>query len=408
MKMSPKFKYINLFIGVLLINNFQYAQNNYSGTGSVTQGLAITTNSNIFPGCTGARTANIGTITSSDSISWTVPAQTNFLSNNFLPDLYNQCAGITPSNISGVNINNIPVTTIDLDGDTIIGYILGDNYYEMYINGVFVGSDPVPYTPFNSSIVKFKVSRPYTIAFKLVDWEENLGLGSENNNGNLFHAGDGGFIAYFSDGIITDQNWKAQTYYISPIEDLSLVKELPDNTRSTLGASSSPSCNTNCFGVHFEIPSNWMDKNYNDSLWPNAITYSPSTVGVNFPAYNNFSSIWSDSKFIWSSNLVLDNLVLIRRKVEITDHLNKLNENDFKIINPFNDKIKIIAPIKLQNCSGKLLNSSGEKIIEWEKINFDENAICELELLKKINDDHYFLSILYQEKEYVFKLNKSN
>jgi len=50
----------------------------------------------------------------------------------------------------------------------------------------------------------------YTIAVKVIDWEENLGLGSENNRGKKFHPGDGGFIASFSDGTVTNDKWKAQ------------------------------------------------------------------------------------------------------------------------------------------------------------------------------------------------------
>jgi len=127
--------------------------------------------------------------------------------------------------MNGVNLNSIPVTTVNQGGDTITAYILGDNYFELYINGVLIGVDPVPYTPFNASVTKFVVSKPYTIAMKLVDWEENLGLGSENNNGNLYHSGDGGLIAVFSDGAVTDASWKAQTFYVSPIDNLNNIVE---------------------------------------------------------------------------------------------------------------------------------------------------------------------------------------
>lgn len=49
-----------------------------------------------------------------------------------------------------------------------------------------MGVDPIPYTPFNSSFVKFKAKRPIKYAIKLIDWEENLGIGSELNGGNPF------------------------------------------------------------------------------------------------------------------------------------------------------------------------------------------------------------------------------
>jgi hypothetical protein len=53
----------------------------------------------------------------------------------------------------------------------------------------------------------------------------------------------------------------------------------------------------------------------NDSTWPSATEYTAQTVGVNFPAYTNVQSVWNNSRFIWSSNLILDNLVCLRTTV---------------------------------------------------------------------------------------------
>jgi hypothetical protein len=65
--------------------------------------------------------------------------------------------------------------------------------------------------------VRFKAKRPYTYALKAVDWEERLGVGMETNRGTDCHAGDGGLIARFSDGTVTDSTWKAQSFYIAPL-----------------------------------------------------------------------------------------------------------------------------------------------------------------------------------------------
>ena len=150
-----------------------------------------------------------------------------------LTDLYNPCTGVTPPDLSQVDLTTVPVHVIDVSGDTITGFLFCDNYFELYINGILIGVDPVPFTPFNSCIVRFKVSRPYTIAVKLVDWEEHLGIGTEIQPADSFHLGDGGFIAQFSDGTVTDSTWKAQAFYIAPIENLNDVVELPDSTHST-------------------------------------------------------------------------------------------------------------------------------------------------------------------------------
>ena len=67
-----------------------------------------------------------------------------------------------------------------------------------------VGVDPVPYTPSNGALVRFRVKRPYTLALYAVDWEEDLGVGTEKGNVNnkqaspTFYQGDGGVIAWFS------------------------------------------------------------------------------------------------------------------------------------------------------------------------------------------------------------------
>lgn len=325
----------------LLAAESNEAQGQYVGSGSVSQGLATTTMANLLAGCAGARVSGVGTITSTDGKTWTVPAATEYASKKFLADLYNQCNGVVPANINAANLNAVPTVVIDPAGETITGFLFGDNYFELYVNGILVGADPVPFTPFNSCVVKFKVSRPYTMALKLVDWEENLGIGSENNGGNPFHAGDGGFIATFSDGTATDSTWRAQTFYIAPIQDLRTVVELPDNTRSTAAAPTSPTCNNSCYAVHYSIPSDWKEKSFDDKIWPRAKLYTPAAVGANNPAYINFLSTWGNAQFIWSSNLILDNVVLARKTVSGTTGVNdeSATPNSFALLqnypNPF-------------------------------------------------------------------------
>lgn len=290
-----------------------------SGTfsGSHSQGAAVPTVANLFS-YPAARIAGLGTATSSDGKTWTVPAEVNYTSAPKAPDLYNECNDVTPANLSQVNLAALPTVTVDADGEVITAYIFADNYFEMYVNGVLVAVDPVPYTPFNSSVVRFRAKKPITYAFKLVDWEEHLGQGSEVQGPATYHAGDGGFIASFSDGTVTDATWKAQTFYIAPVDNLAHVVELPDGTRSSAAASTTPGCNGNCYAVHYAVPATWFAKDFNDTGWPAAVTYTEATVGVdNKPAYMNFQPQFSGAgaKFIWSSNLVLDNLVLVRKTI---------------------------------------------------------------------------------------------
>ena len=305
---------------------FAYAQ--YNGTGSVTQGPAATVVSNMYT-CTGGRVTNVGTITASDNTVWTVPAAVNFQSSTFpfASDLYNPCTGPLYANTAAAlaALTGSDIISIDTDGELITAFVFADNYFEMYINGTAVGKDDVPFTQFNSNIIRFRVKRPFTIAMHLVDWEENLGLGSENNNGFSYHPGDGGMVAVFKDAsgnIIakTGSDWKAQTFYTAPITDLACPTET-GALRSSSACSTVDSNNgSQYYGLHWALPTNWMDAAYNDADWPNANTFTNAEIGVNNkPAYTNFTDIFDapakDAEFIWSSNVILDNEVIVRYKV---------------------------------------------------------------------------------------------
>lgn len=304
------------------------AKSQYLGTASVTQGLATITLQNIYT-CTGGRVCNLGTIAASDNSIWTVPAAFNFLSPQFpaSSDLHNACVGANFANSSAAlaALSGSDIVTIDSTGELITAFIFADNYFELYINGIAVGKDNVPYTQFNSSIIRFRVKRPFCIAMLLVDWEENLGLGSENNSGFSYYDGDGGMVAVFKDSsnntiAKTGSNWKAQTFYTAPIISLNCPTEIGNQRLSTNCSTASTNNGSAYYGLHWSKPINWMSNPFNDSIFPNAVTYSNATVGVNNkPAYTNFSNIFDDpnqdAEFIWSSNLILDNEVIVRYTV---------------------------------------------------------------------------------------------
>ncbi len=281
---------------------------------SITQGRATTTTTNLLS--TGQRVSGVGSITATDGTVWTVPAVTQFATGTKAADLYNEVTGVTPAGIGAAasNISNAPTVVVDADGEVVTGYIFADNYFELYVNGSLVAVDPVPYTPFNSCVVKFKAKRPISYAFKLVDWEENLGLGTELNGGNAYYPGDGGLMASFSDGTVTNGSWKAQSFNIAPLDSPSVVTELSNGTHDSSAATTHNLTQT-AYALHYAVPSDWYSKTYNDSGWPNATTYTEATVGVNNkPAFTNFPAQFSNSgaQFIWSSNLVLDNEVIVR------------------------------------------------------------------------------------------------
>jgi len=161
---------------------------------------------------------------------------------------------------------------------------------------------------------------------KLVDWEENLGIGSEDLGGSPFHAGDGGMVAIIKDMdnmtvATTNEHWKAQTFYTAPIKDLGCVTETGLIRASKNCDATDSDDGRSYFGLHWEIPSGWEKDSFDDSNWPNATTYSNETIGVdNKKSYTNFTDIFDnqahDAKFIWSTNVVLDNEVIVRYTVK--------------------------------------------------------------------------------------------
>lgn len=157
---------------------------------------------------------------------------------------------------------------------------------------------------------------------KLVDWEENLGLGSEKNRSCKYHPGDGGLVAVFHDAkgntiATTGSEWKAQTFYTAPIKDMFCPTE-SGTTRSTSSCDAiGVNDGSTFYGLHWELPSTWMNVDFDDGSWPNATTYTNETIGVNNkPAYTNFTDIFddpsNDAEFIWSTNVILDNEVIVR------------------------------------------------------------------------------------------------
>ena len=400
------FKGIYTLIPIFILNGYVLlSQGTYTGTGSVTKGSATQTTVNLFPGCAGSRISAVGTITSTDGKVWTVPNNTAYSTGTKLTDLYNECSGVKPASLSAVNLANVPIKVIDNAGEVITGYLLGDNYFELYINGVLVGVDPIPFTPFNSSVVRFKVSRPYTIAVKLVDWEENLGLGTELNGGNAYHSGDGGFIAQFSDGTVTDTSWRAQTFYIAPIENLSTVIEKADGTRSSATAKTTTTCEKNCYGIHYSIPSNWNSKEYNDKVWPNASLYSAATVGVNWPAYTNVSAAWNKAQFIWSSNLILDNVVLVRKTVGATTPIKEIESAGTVFVqNPFSDNISFQCDISLSNVRIDLIDLNGKLLGNWKIPYLSAKDLWQVQAPINLPNGTYLLTIKSTEKSFSRKL----
>ena len=72
------------------------------------------------------------------------------------------------------------------------GYVVADNYFELYVNGKLVGVDPVPFTPFNSIIVRFRVQETLHVRAESGGLGGEARLGMETNRGNRGYTGSSG------------------------------------------------------------------------------------------------------------------------------------------------------------------------------------------------------------------------
>ncbi|NND91270.1 MAG: hypothetical protein HKN42_10430 [Granulosicoccus sp.] len=297
----------------------------YAQEAAFTTGLAKEINPGLIDCGPGSLASAVGEIKSQDNTVRIVPAATNFDSASKASDLFNECSGTRLTSISQLDLQSVPLFDAG-GGEEFVMYLYADNYYELYINGELIAVDPVPYTPLNSSVVRFKADRPLTIAVMAVDWEQNLGLGSENSGGLAFNPGHGGFIAHLQDSTqntvaITNRRWRAQTFYTSPLKNRNCLVASRQIRRSRPCDVRGENYAAGFSGAHWDLPGDWMMPSFDDSIWPSASTYSNKRVGAdNTRAFTNFRDVFdtegADADFIWSTNLILDNLVILRTTVD--------------------------------------------------------------------------------------------
>jgi hypothetical protein len=246
-------------------------------------------------------------VKSTDGKEWTVPGPVE--PGAVAVDLYNDCTG------AGDNPGweqQLKTVVIDPDGVEITGYIFADNYYELYVNGRFVARDGLAMTPFNSTVVRFRARYPMTYAVKAIDWETRHGVGMEYQS---FNIGDGGLIAWFSDGNGTHADWRAETFYIAPLDDPRCVRTAGGRDSSFCSQAVRPQCAqkdpATCRALHFPVSAEWSSPMFDAAAWPRAVIWRPVEV-TGVPAYVNYASRFGDAEFIWTRGIRLDNLVLAR------------------------------------------------------------------------------------------------
>ena len=185
--------------------------------------------------------------------------------------------------------------------------IWADNWFSLYINGKKVGEDSVSISTersFNSEKIKFTASYPLTIGVIAKDFIENSSgleyIGKPNQQ-----IGDGGIIIQIRElatGKViaySSRDWKVFTVNKAPLN--------PECVKSNNPLA-------DCKSLITSIPSNWASTTFKDTSWKNASEYSREAVGVK-DGFFDFS--WSPSaSLIWSSDLKLDNTILLRRVIK--------------------------------------------------------------------------------------------
>lgn len=250
-----------------------------------------------------------GQITARDGRVFPVPGPVS--SGATCTDLHNPCnGGQNPdyaSQLSTIVVDSGP------NAVEVTGYVYADNYFELWVNGKYVCRDALDFVPFNSHVVRFKATYPMTIAIQAVDWEQSLGVGVELKNGAP-NVGDGGIVARFVDEkgrvTVTSSDWRCRPYYVAPVDDPACVKPDRDSSACPVASCATTDPST-CHGVHWAIPSDWASTTYDDSAWPKATTYAAAAIGPK-TAYNANVGLFAGADFVWSKNLLIDNLVLCR------------------------------------------------------------------------------------------------
>ena len=217
-----------------------------------------------------------------------------------------------------------PATASTTKSHNFQAEVWADNWFALYINGKLVGQDSVPITTvrsFNGEKIRFSASYPFTIGLIVRDYTENESgleyIGAPNQQ-----IGDGGVIAQFRDltsnAIVatTNSTWKSLVIAKAPLN--------PECEKS-----SDPL--TTCRSSTITIPKSWSSSTFKDTSWLKARTYTKEEVGVK-EGYFDFS--WaSTANLIWSSDLKLDNTVLLRKTVTSTSNP-KLVTDIFTLASP--------------------------------------------------------------------------
>jgi phosphatidylethanolamine-binding protein (PEBP) family uncharacterized protein len=211
---------------------------------------------------------------------------------------------------------SVPAHAVVAKGVTFQAEVWADNWFALYVNGKKVGEDSTPITTeksFNSEKIRFTATYPLTIGVFAKDFTENASgleyIGKPNQQ-----IGDAGIILQIrevtSGRIVaqTSSDWKVLTINKAPLNPECVTSNNPT---------------VDCKSSNSKVPTSWASASFKDATWKFASEYSPEAVGVK-DGYFDFT--WSPSaRLVWSSDLKLDNAILLRKVVKAATTVSATN-----------------------------------------------------------------------------------
>ena len=211
---------------------------------------------------------------------------------------------------------SVPVHAVVAKTVSFQAEVWADNWFALYVNGKKVGEDSTPITTeksFNSEKIKFTATYPLTVGVIAKDFTENASgleyIGKPNQQ-----IGDAGIILQIrevnSGRIVsqTSRDWKVLTINKAPLNPECVTSNNPT---------------IDCKSSNTKVPTSWASASYKDASWKFATEYSAEAVGVK-EGYFDFT--WNSSAhLVWSSDLKLDNVILLRKVVKAATMVSATN-----------------------------------------------------------------------------------
>ncbi|MCV3270171.1 PEBP family protein [Roseobacter sinensis] len=199
-----------------------------------------------------------------------------------------------------------PVAVAQANERVVVIEVWADNWFEVFVNGELVLTDPVPITTersFNAESLTLSIDVPAQVSIKARDFTEN-DTGLEYIGTPRQQMGDGGLIAQVTDAAsgdvlaATDANTRCFVVHRAPLDPACATERAP-----IAGEGS-------CTFSELAEPEGWASLDFEDEGWPSAITYSEDEVS---PRRGYRDIVWTEpAALIWSDSLLLDNALLCR------------------------------------------------------------------------------------------------